>query len=106
MLVVFDKSAHEELHADRILSGHDDFGVTDIDINEVFGDGAKPCNPLAGFNVVLPVVDQFIFREILNTELDHLFTNPFIETFAASCISGTTNGPEQAEEVDMLELLL
>lgn len=64
VLVIHNKSFHEVLHANRILSGNHNFGVAHLGVDSVLRNGLQPSNPFVLFNVEEPIVDSFLSREV------------------------------------------
>jgi len=106
VLVVHDKGPHQVLHTDGVLGGHDNFSIGNVGVDDVLVDGGEPGDPFTCLKVVLPVVHLLFLREVSDSVLGHALTAPFVPSLTANSISCATDRPGQAEEEDVLELLL
>lgn len=102
VLHVLDECLNDKLHSDRILSWHHDFIVGQLDVDLVFGNGAKPRDPFLVLLVPVPVIDSLVFWEVDVLGL-HLVAEPLVEALSTHLGCGSAERPGEAQNVDLFD---
>ena len=103
MLHVGDECLDQVLHANGVLGRHHNLTVRRLSVNLVLVDGREPADPFLLLAVPVPVVALLILREVHRLGL-HLRADPFVELHATWDSRSGTKRPDEAQEVDLLDL--